>query len=98
MGNSTVQNVYRHLPMPHFIWVCEIADHDEYARDRKILGEVIWDATRNAHEPDGWIALHFPEKLVVDVGSALNQPQRLNTFPLGTNNSYSLFRSNLHTL
>lgn len=98
MGNPIVQNIYRHLPMPHFIWVCEIADHDEYARDRKVLGEVIWDATRNAHEPDGWIALHFPEKLMVDVGSALNQPQRLKTFPVSTNNSYSLFQSNLHTL
>lgn len=98
MGDTVVEKVYRHLPMPHFIWVCEIADHEEYARDRRVLGEVIWDATRNAHEPDGWIALHYPEKLLVDVGSALNQPQQLQTFPLSAHKSYSLFLSNLHTL
>ena len=98
MGHPVVEKVYRHLPMPHFIWVCEIADYGEYAQDRKVLGEIIWDATRNAHEPDGWIALHYPECLVVDAGSALNQSSKLESFALESNNSYSLFRSNLHTL
>jgi hypothetical protein len=98
MGHPDVEKIYRDLPMPHFIWVCEIADYDEYASARKILGEVIWDATRNAHEPDGWISLHFPEKLVYDVGSAFNGPQELKTIDLSGQNSYSLFQSNLHTL
>jgi len=62
------------------------------------LGEVIWDATRNAREPDGWIARHFPEELVVDIGAAFNRPQELKTFSLQGHNSYSLFKSNLHTL
>lgn len=84
--------------MPHFIWVCEIADFEEYARDKKVLGEVLWDATRNAHEPNGWIALHYPEKLLVDAGSAFNQPQMIKEFPLATINSYSLFSSNLHSI
>lgn len=98
MGHPTVENVYRQLPMPHFVWVCEIADYAEYSTDHKVLGEVLWDATRNAHEPDGWIALHYPEKLVVDVGAALNKRQELKVFPLGSINSYSLFRANLHSL
>jgi len=98
MGNTLVEQMYRVLPMPHFIWVCEIADYDEYAQHRKVLGEVIWDATRNAREPNGWIACHFPEALVIDGGSALNQSQKLKTYPLSTHNSYSLFVSNLHSL
>lgn len=98
MGNPLVENVYRHLPMPHFVWICELADYSEYAANRRVLGEVIWDATRNAQEPDGWIALHYPEALIVDVGSALNRPQKMKTFALTSNNSYSLFQSNLHTL
>ena len=98
MGNPIVVNVYRHLPMPHFVWICEIADFSEYAGSRKVMGEVVWDATRNAEEPDGWIALHYPDELAVDVGSAFNRPQQMKKFPLSTHNSYSLFQSNLHTL
>jgi len=98
MGNTRVEELYRRLPMPHFIWVCEIADRDEYTADKKILGEVIWDATRNAHEPDGWIALHYPEKLFLDSGAAFNRRQEVLEIPLNQSNSYSLFTSNLHTL
>jgi hypothetical protein len=101
MGHPVVAQVYRNLPMPHFIWVCEIADFAEYKSEKKVLGEVIWDATRNAHEPNGWIALHYPEKLVVDLGPATNvqqSPQTIKEFTLGPIESYSLFSSNLHSL
>jgi hypothetical protein len=98
MGSDSVERIYRTLPMPHFMWICEIADFDEYKAARKVLGELIWDATRNAEEPDGWIACHFPESLALDTGSAFNKPQKFKTFPLKTHNSYSIFDSNLHSL
>jgi hypothetical protein len=98
MGNETVESVYRHLPMPHFIWVCEIAAMDEYRANHTVYGEVIWDATRNAHEPDGWITLHLPEVLLIDKGSALNSFQSLEKINLSDSTSYDLFRSNLHTI
>lgn len=98
MGNANLESVYRNLPMPHFIWICEIADYEEYTTSRKILGEILWDATRNAKEPDGWMALHFPEKLIYDSGSAFNGRQELKTLDLGAGNSYFPFQSNLHTL
>lgn len=98
MGDASVQSVYRNLPMPHFMWICEIAEYGEFAATRKVLGEVLWDATRNAREPDGWIALHFPEKLIYDAGSAFNGPQDLKTLELTGKNSYFPFESNLHTL
>lgn len=98
MGDPVVERMYRTMPMPHFIWVCEIAEYDEYTNDRKVRGEVIWDATRNANEPDGWIAFHLPEMLAIDTGSALNRRQDVKRFSLSTQNSYSLFKSNLHSL
>lgn len=98
MGNPMVAKIYRHLPMPHFIWVCELAEVVEYQNERKILGEVLWDATRNTHEPDGWTALHYPERLLVDTGSAFNRAQELWKIDLTGSISYSLFKSNLHTL
>ncbi len=98
MGHGEVEQLYRRLPMPHFVWICEIADRDEYCGSKHILGEVIWDATRNAHEPDGWIALHYPERLFFDVGAALNRPHFVQSIGLTGSKSYSLFDSNLHTL
>jgi hypothetical protein len=98
MGNPLVEKIYRTIPMSHFIWVCEIADRHAYANTREILGEVIWDATRNAHEPDGCIALHFPENLAIDVGSALNGRAAFKNFSLEGSNSYLLFDSNLCSL
>lgn len=75
MGNSVVLEMYLNLPLPHFIWVCEISELALYPK--RVLGEIIWDATRNEHEPNGWIALHYPEVLIVDTGSALNREPSL---------------------
>ena len=94
MGNAVVELVYRNLPLPHFVWVCEISHMEAYLK-HMVHGEILWDATRNASEPDGWIALHYPEVLVVDVGSALNQRQKLQKYPLQSSQSYPLYRSNL---
>jgi hypothetical protein len=94
MGNALVENMYRNLPLPHFFWVCEISHMGVYLQ-HKIYGEILWDATRNASEPDGWIALHYPEVMVVDVGSALNRPQKLQKYPLQNSQKYPLYRSNL---
>ncbi len=93
MGNATVENVYRNLPLPHFIWVCEISHLGVYPEN--VLGEIIWDATRNPYEPDGWIALHYPEFLAIDQGSSLNGRQDLLTFSLVSPTNYPTFENNL---
>ena len=93
MGNPDVEEVYRELPLPHFIWVCEIALQSEYPNS--VRGEIVWDGTRNACEPSGWIALHLPEILIVDEGSAFNGSQNLTRFDLHGSRSYPLFISNL---
>jgi len=93
MGSGLVEDVYRNLPLPHFIWVCEIS-HSAIYPDR-VLGEIIWDATRNAYEPDGWIAVHYPEILMVDWGSALNGPQSLLKFPVVGPTDYPIYQNNL---
>jgi hypothetical protein len=96
MGQTVVREVYFDLPMPHFIWVCELSTLDLYeAGKQKIWGEIIWDATRNAYEPSGFIAVHYPEKLWVDLGSALNQPQSLKEWTINAPTAYPLLRSNL---
>jgi len=98
MGDVEVERIYRNLPMPHFIWVCEMAEYVDYQVNRQVFGELIWDATRNAYEPDGWMALHYPEELIIDAGSALNRSPKHWSIKLSGKKSYSLFRSNLHSL
>jgi hypothetical protein len=97
MGHGNVAEVYRNLPLPHFIWVCEISDPGVFVK-HEIKGEIIWDATRNAHEPNGWIALHYPEILVVDAGSAFNGPQELKKLPLQNSKDYPVYRNNLQDI
>lgn len=97
MGNGLVEGIYRNLPLPHFFWVCEISHIAEYL-SHEIHGEILWDATRNASEPDGWIAVHYPEVLIVDVGSALNRRQNLEKYPLQDSQIYPLYRSNLQDI
>ena len=97
MGNSVVEDMYRNLPLPHFVWVCEISNVDAFSR-HEVYGEILWDATRNAREPNGWIALHYPEVLVVDIGSALNKPQDLIKFDLKNGTPYKLYKNNLQPI
>jgi hypothetical protein len=96
MGNPQVAEIYRAIPLPRFIWVTELATAKDFPT--KILGEVIWDATRNEHEVDGWIALHYPEMLTLDAGSALNRLTKIEKFTLDSSNSYESYRSNLECL
>lgn len=98
MGNDLVATLYRQVPLPHFVWVCEISVTSEYVSDSNIRGEILWDATRNAYEPNGWLALHYPELLILDTGSILNGPQQLESFPLPTSIPYRLFQSNLNPI
>ena len=95
MGHPDVEELYRNLPLPHFIWVCEISHMEDYTKNHMIHGEILWDATRNAYEPEGWIAIHYPEALMVDLGSAQNQQQQLTEFPLQNSQVYPLYRNNL---
>jgi hypothetical protein len=97
MGHALVEDMYRNLPLPHFVWVCEIS-HSEVFSKHEIWGEILWDATRNACEPNGWIALHYPEILVVDTGSALNGSQELIKFDLQNSVTYPVYRNNLQAI
>ncbi len=94
MGHEKVANLYRFLPMPHFVWVCDISTPEEY-ENGLIHGELIWDATRNGHELSGLVALHLPETVIYDRGAAYNQPKNLVRMDLPESELYALYTSNL---
>lgn len=93
MGHPNVVAAYRELPLPHFIWVCEISQSSLYPHS--VLGEVLWDATRNPHEHNGFLAIHYPEILILDQGSALNRAPNLLELRLDGGEAYPIFRHNL---
>lgn len=96
MGHPKVAEFYQALPMPRFIWVTELSIASDFPS--QTVGEVIWDATRNEHEVDGWIAVHYPEFLALDVGSALNTLPQFKNFVLDNPTSYEPYKSNLECL
>lgn len=97
MGNDRVCEIYRSIPLPHFIWVCEVSTVDLY-RQHKILGEVLWDATRNAYEPNGWLALHYAERLFIDRGAAFNLQRDVVDIEITNSQPYDLMIHNLEHL
>ena len=97
MGNSRVFEIYRNMPLPHFIWVQELSTLDAY-RSHRIYGEIIWDATRNVAEPSGWLALHYPEQLYVDSGSASNIERLVRKVDLDSSTDYPLMAHNLRAI
>jgi len=94
MGHPRVFELYRNMPLPHFIWVRELSTLDLY-RAHRVLGEIIWDATRNVAESGGWLALHYPERLFVDTGSAFNRRPKVTDFPLDKSTDYPVMVHNL---
>ena len=65
MGRPFVGTAYRLMPLPHFVWVCELHDvRNQWSA--RCLGEIMWDATCNRHEEQGLQALHYPEVLVIN--------------------------------
>ena len=106
MVEPLVDTAYRLMPLPHYIWVCELHDCSSDWKAR-CLGEILWDATRNKHESQGLLELHYPELLLINslpvfenrvVSSAGAQDNWL-IIPLQTRNpaSYSPSASNLES-
>ena len=96
MGGELVREAYHNLPLPHFVWVCELSTPELYVPGaQRVWGEVVWDATRNAYEPSGFLAVHYPEKLWIDQGSALNQIQSVKEWSISSPAAYPVLRSNL---
>jgi len=93
LENTDFGRVYRNIPLPHFIWVCEISTPELMSR-HEVVGEIIWDATRNEHEATFGIAVHHQDKLFIDVGSIFNNNDNYQEFQV-ENISYQIYTNNL---
>jgi len=93
-----ISKVYSEMPMPKFIWVCEISTPELYA-DCKIAGEIIFDATANQFDRFSFLAIHYPDFLLLNNRNFLtDDPKRFIIRNVDTINipSYHCYINNLH--
>lgn len=58
-----MRDVYAHLPLPHFVWVCELYTQCSYD-EQKAVGEIVLDGTASPNAEQGSIVLmQYPYRL-----------------------------------
>lgn len=73
-----ISKVYAELSMPKFIWVCEISKRELFSRG-KIVGELIFDATASQFDRLAFMAIHYPDFLLLNDRSYLtDDPKRFS--------------------
>jgi hypothetical protein len=73
-----ISRVYAELAMPKFIWVCELSTPELYARGQ-VVGELIFDATANQYDRFAFLAIHYPDLLLLNDRSFLtDDPKRFS--------------------
>ncbi len=63
--NKWLFDLYQEIPMPHFIWVCELYTKKGYLEKRP-FGDIVLDATFPAQENsfDSFLLLCYPERVI----------------------------------
>ncbi len=64
-SNKDIKDQYALLPLPHFVWVCEIFSKKSF-KENKIIGEIVLDGTSSAHAQfDSILLLRYPYRFGV---------------------------------
>jgi hypothetical protein len=88
---------YIEVPMPKFIWVCELSLAGIYP-NKQIVGEIIFDATGNHEDRFSFLAIHYPDFILFnDRNIPGNRPDRFVHFRLPTDQllPYAMYKNNL---
>ncbi len=94
---SNLNLIYSEMPMPKFIWVCEISERDLYVQN-KIIGEIIFDATASQLDRFAFLSIHYPDFLLLNDRNILEDtPERFKQYSLQTDKvkPYDLYMNNL---
>jgi hypothetical protein len=92
-----IANVYCEMPMPKFVWVCEISTPDLF-RNGKVTGEILLDATANWLDRMAFLSIHYPDFLILNDRDCLtDDPQNYRFVKIETNKvvPYSCYVNNL---
>jgi len=92
-----ISKVYCELEMPKFIWICEISTPELYS-GKKIIGEIIFDATANLNDRFAFLSIHYPDFLLLNDRNFLtDDPKRFSIHAVKTDslNPYHCYVNNL---
>ncbi len=92
-----LQKNYIEMQMPKFIWVCELTLAGLYPQKR-IVGEIIFDATANHEDRFSFLAIHYPDFIIFQDRNKLgNRPDRFDHFKLPATQvlPYAMYENNL---
>ena len=94
--SNQISQLYLQLPMPKFIWVCELSTKALYPKE-KVVGEILWDATASHNDPYAFLAIHYPNAIILnDRDSMADDPSRfLVNDSLPKSNAYDIYKHNL---
>lgn len=91
---------YVELPMPKFIWVCELSVSEHYPQ-KQVIGEMIFDATANHWDRFSFLAIHYPDFILFNDRSKLgDSPNRFALYRLPAQQilSYAMYENNLREI
>lgn len=92
-----IERLYVELPMPKFVWVVELSTVELY-KQKKVVGELIFDSTANKYDRLSFLYLHYPGFLLTNDRTKLaDDPSRINTLEIDDKNiePYDMYISNL---
>ncbi|HIJ95546.1 MAG TPA: hypothetical protein HPP94_07395 [Desulfuromonadales bacterium] len=95
-----LQDYYLQLPMPKFIWICELSMGGFYP-NKQIVGEIIFDATASHRDRFSFLAIHYPDFILFNDRDALGDaPNRFKYEHLAANTiqSYAMYINNLREI
>ncbi len=90
---NNLDRIYRQISMPKFIWLVEITTKALY-RDRKVIGEIIFDATASHKDRLAFITIHFPNHLFYHQRDS-SDPNAGAEFDLHDALPYAMYENNL---
>lgn len=93
---ENLHQAYVELPMPKFIWVCELSTAAHYS-SKKVVGEILFDATANHKDRFSFLAIHYPDFILFNdrnqlgdsrtrFASKVLQTERLEPYAMYENN------------
>jgi len=88
--------LYSMMPMPKFIWVCELTTEKEYKKGN-VFGEILIDSTANHRDPFPFISIHYPGVLIINDRDSMSMDpkKRFYISDLPQKSSYPCYRNNL---
>lgn len=92
-----LQKFYLQMPMSKFLWVCELSTIDIY-KNKKIIGEILFDATSNHWDRFCFLAIHYPDAIILnDRNKFGDKPDRFEYYDLPSDKSspYAMYENNL---